>query len=290
MNAELIGQTWDKLAGRHEEVIRTFYSRLFEQYPDYKPLFSESFERQMGKMLETMAFLARVSDETEITHPKMVKLGERHSQFRLSAEDLQRFKVVFVGVLAQYCGSDWNDECQQAWYEVFEQRVIPYMTEGFKPTTPSKPDQEMKSITTRTSIRNKLIGTIKSIKPRMYHGEVILTLKGGDEIHAVLTLDSIKRLDLNEGSKAHVLIRAPHLILVKPNCGLKFSAGNYLCGKVSHILDTRLNAEITLELKGGEHLRAVVPHDAIADLGIKEGEQFCGVFKASNVVLATEEE
>jgi molybdopterin-binding protein len=51
-----------------------------------------------------------------------------------------------------------------------------------------------------------------------------------------------------------------------------------------------LNAEITLELKGGEHLRAAVPHDAIADLGIKEGEQFCGVFKASNVVLATEEE
>jgi molybdate transport system regulatory protein len=290
MNSELIGRTWDKLAGKHEEVMRAFYDRFFERYPDYKHLFAESLDRQLGKMLETMAFLARVSDETEITHPKMVRLGERHSQFRLSAEDLEKFKIVFVEILAQYCGNEWNADYQQAWDDVFEQRVIPHMTEGLKPSTPTPSPTQLKSILTRTSIRNELVGTVTSVKPRMYQGEVILTLKGGDEIHAVLTLNSISRLGLTEGRQTHILIRAPHLILAKPNCGMRFSAGNRLCGKVVHVLQARLTAEVTLELKGGDFLKAIVPQEAIADLSIQTGEELCGIFKSSNVVLAVESE
>ncbi|OQW86188.1 MAG: hypothetical protein BWK78_10310 [Thiotrichaceae bacterium IS1] len=82
MNSELLGQTWDQLAGKHHEVIQSFYDRLFQYYPHYQVLFSESLDRQREKMLDTIAFLARISDETEVTHPKMVKLGERHHQFK----------------------------------------------------------------------------------------------------------------------------------------------------------------------------------------------------------------
>ncbi|OQW86191.1 MAG: hypothetical protein BWK78_10315 [Thiotrichaceae bacterium IS1] len=138
----------------------------------------------------------------------------------------------------------------------------------------------------RISIRNQLFGTVIRIKPRIYEGEVILSLKGGDEIHAVPTLSSINRLGLTEGSQVYILIRAPHLILVN---GLRFSAGNYLTGKVVNIIHARLTAEITLELKGGDWLRVLVPQAAINELGIKEGETFGCVFKAGDVILAVEE-
>jgi len=288
MNSELLGQTWDSLAGRQEELIRTFYQRLFEKYPEYQNLFSESFERQMGKMIETMALLARVSHETEVTHPKMIKLGERHTQFKLGAEDLERFKSLFVEVLSEYCAGNWTVDCQQAWQEVFDKRVIPHMTEGLK-TTDEPSEVDMKPINNRTSIRNQLIGTVKSISRRIYHGDVVLELRGGETISATLTLQSINKMQLNEGSQVHILIRAPHLILARADSGLKFSASNRLCGQVIHIEQARLSAEITLQLKSEQRLKAIVSQEAVKDLGITEGDTVCAIFKGSNVVLAIEE-
>jgi nitric oxide dioxygenase len=135
MNTELIGKSWDKLAGRHEEVVSQFYARFFEEYPDYRRFFPENLDRQMKKMVETMALVARVSDETEVAHPHLVKVGHKHTGYQLRAEDLERFKQVFLKVVGEYCGSDWSGECQKAWTEVFDNHIIPYMMQGLGHTS-----------------------------------------------------------------------------------------------------------------------------------------------------------
>ena len=132
MNSEMIGQTWDKLSGKHEELVSTFYSRFFEEYPDYQHFFPPSMDRQMKKMIETMTLVARVSQETEIAHPQLMKLGGKHTQYQLNKEDLERFKNVFLTVLGEYAGSDWTTECQQSWHEAFDQHVVPYMMRGLE--------------------------------------------------------------------------------------------------------------------------------------------------------------
>jgi molybdate transport system regulatory protein len=286
MNTELIGQIWDQLSGKHEELVKTFYDRFFEKFPEYKPLFSDSLDRQMGKMVESMAFLARVADETEVVYPHMVKMGDKHRQFHLSKEDLEKFKEVFVEVLGEYCGGEWTSDCQRAWTEVFDQRVIPYMTQGLGNAQPRAQDKG--TLKSKTSVRNQLHGKITQIKPRSYLAEVTLSLPGDDQIRAVLALESINNLGLVEGSEAHILIRAPHLILVRADAQLKFSAANRLCGKVKNIAKARLHSEITLELKGGDLLKALVSQNAADDLQIKEGDELCGIFKATNVILAVE--
>lgn len=286
MDTELIGQIWDRLSGKHEALVKTFYDRFFEKFPEYRPLFSETFDRQMGKMVESMAFLARVADETEVVYPHMVKMGDKHRQFHLSKEDLEKFKEVFVEVLGEYCGGEWTSDCQRAWTEVFDQRVIPYMTQGLGNTQPRAQDKG--ALTTKTSVRNQLHGKITQIKPRAYQAEVNLNLQGGEQVTAILTLESINNLGLVEGSEAHILIRAPHLILVRADANLKFSAANRLCGKVKSVTKARLHSEVILELKGGDILKALVSQNALDDLQIKEGDELCGIFKATNVILAVE--
>lgn len=288
MNTELIGQAWDKLANRQTEFVQLFYKRFFEQYPDYELLFSESREREMGKMVENVARVARVAGDSEMLHPQLVKLGEKHSHFQVTKGDLENFKTVYLQVLKELCGSDWTEECGETWIEVFEQSIIPFMTEGLKLVVKPR-NQELRDLNKRTSVRNQLLGTVRSIKPRSYHGEVMLALKGGEQVLAILTLESIKKLGLTEGSQAHILIRAPHLIFVTTSSKLKFSATNCLCGTVIGLNSARLNSEIILELKGGDILKGVLPQEAIDDLGIKIGEPLCGVFKATNVILAVEE-
>jgi hemoglobin-like flavoprotein len=131
MDMQLIGRTWDHVgSGRHEQVIKSFYDRLFELYPEYRDLFPQSLDHHMKKMVDTLALLARVADETEIVHPQMMRLGAKHTSFHLKDEDLKRFQIVFVKVLSECCGEHWTDDCEKAWNGVFEQHIIPYMHHG----------------------------------------------------------------------------------------------------------------------------------------------------------------
>lgn len=131
MDMQLIGKTWDHVgSGRHEEVIQNFYGRLFQLYPEYRQLFPQSLDRHMKKMVDTLALVARVADETEIMHPQMIRLGAKHTSLQLKDEDLKRFQIVFINVLADCCGEQWTEECEKAWNGVFEQHIIPYMHHG----------------------------------------------------------------------------------------------------------------------------------------------------------------
>ena len=131
MQTELIAQSWDSLNPRHIEVIQTFYDRFFERFPNYRAMFPESMDHQMKKMVRTMAMVARLSDDQPIVAPHLTKVGDRHSVYALSEQDLQNFKDVFIEVLAEECGGQWTEDCRKAWNEAFERVIIPNMMQGF---------------------------------------------------------------------------------------------------------------------------------------------------------------
>jgi molybdate transport system regulatory protein len=146
--------------------------------------------------------------------------------------------------------------------------------------------QLMRNLNMFTSARNQFLGTITSIKQDSLHAEVVLQLKGNDQIVAMITTSSVKRLGLTEGREAYALIKAPQIILMPATAELEVSARNCLCGKVIHVTSGPVTAEVTLELPGGNTLKATVTQDAISDLRIQEGDQMCGIFKAGQVLLA----
>ena len=64
------------------------------------------------------------------------------------------------------------------------------------------------------SARNQLKGKVKSIKRGGIMSEVVVTLdKGGDEIVAAITLSSVDRLKLKEGSTVIVVIKSTEVML-----------------------------------------------------------------------------
>jgi len=289
MNLELIGRTWDLLTDKHKQLIRAFYQRFFENFPEYRPLFS-NMEQQMGRMVESMALLARVADEPEVIHPHLQKLRESHRQYYLSQEDLENFKSIFVEVISEFCGQYWNQAYQEAWDEFFEQIIIPEMVPSAESTQPQLAiAQQRPHQPSHTSINNQLTGTVIRIKPRVYHGEVTLALADGTRIFAILTLENINRLKLIESHQVYILIHDTQLILTPVKTRLKFSATNRLCGEVVAIEQAQFTAEVILKLATGEYLKALVPNDALSDLAIEVEESLGMVFKATHVVLAVEE-
>ncbi len=292
MNTEMIGQSWDKLLDKQGAFVQTFQERLFEQYPNYESLFPKPISsRAMEKMVKTIILVARV-DDFELGHPRLVRLGDKHRRFNLTREDLFNFRRVFLEVLDEYCHEHcpetWGDECVQAWNEAFDEHIIPYMTQGLeqKMTRPEK----MRIINMQTSVVNQLLGTVISIKEEALFAEVVLELKGGDRLAALVTPKGVSNLALTKGSKAYAIIKASQIMLMHAGTGLKVSARNCFCGRVKKTESGQVNAKVTLQLKSGNEFQAVVLQQMLTDLDIKAGERLCCIFKATDVILAIETE
>lgn len=146
--------------------------------------------------------------------------------------------------------------------------------------------QLMRLFDMQTSARNQYVGTVVQIKQDTLTAEVTLKLRGNNQIVASITQESLVRLALKERSEVYAIIKAPHVILTPVDSEFEFSARNCLCGKVIRLTKGVVNAEVSLELTGGQTLKAIVTMSAINDLEITEGKQLCGIFKAANVILA----
>lgn len=68
----------------------------------------------------------------------------------------------------------------------------------------------------KLSARNALKGKVKDIKPGTVNCQVVVDLNGVDEVVAVVTLDSAKKLGLEKGKEVTALVKAPLIIVGVP--------------------------------------------------------------------------
>ena len=69
---------------------------------------------------------------------------------------------------------------------------------------------------------------------------------------------------------------------------MKISARNMLKGRVKKIVRGAINSEVTLELRGGNEIVAVITNGSVDNLELKEGKEAFAVIKASNVMVAVD--
>jgi molybdopterin-binding protein len=67
---------------------------------------------------------------------------------------------------------------------------------------------------------------------------------------------------------------------------MKLSARNVLKGRVISIVRGAVNAEVTLQLPGGDLVVSIITLASVESLGLKEGVEAYAVIKASNVMIA----
>lgn len=130
MNTELIAETWGAIDDPMA-FVESFYARFFERFPGYRPLFPQQLDpRHLDKMVQTMALVARMSEDRRAIAPHVHKLGAAHKPYALAPKDLANFKAVFVEMLSLRLGPAWSSGAAEAWDQAFEQVIIPLMREG----------------------------------------------------------------------------------------------------------------------------------------------------------------
>ena len=69
---------------------------------------------------------------------------------------------------------------------------------------------------------------------------------------------------------------------------MKISARNTLAATVVKVAKGAVNAEVTLKLKGGEQVVAIITNSSVDSLGLKEGGSAYAVIKASSVMVGVD--
>ena len=138
----------------------------------------------------------------------------------------------------------------------------------------------------KASARNQFVGIVSDVLIGAVNAEVHVSLKGGDTIVASITKESAATLAIKTGLEVIVLVKAPQIIVVTDFGGYKLSARNQLKGTVTQVKPGAVNAEVDIELSGGEQVAATVTNDSVETLGLRKGQAVTAIFKAGAVILA----
>jgi hemoglobin-like flavoprotein len=78
LDLEALETSFDLIADRGDELMDTFYSRLFAAAPAARPLFPQDMKQQKTMLLAALVLLRKSLRDLDAIVPTLRKLGARH--------------------------------------------------------------------------------------------------------------------------------------------------------------------------------------------------------------------
>lgn len=142
----------------------------------------------------------------------------------------------------------------------------------------------------KSSARNQFVGTVERVRRGAVNDEVVMQLRGGEQLVAIITRESTEQLHLAPGTPVMAWIKSSSVIIaIEDEQPLRLSARNQLRGSITRITRGAVNTEVVLEIAGGNTVAATITNVSARELKLKRGLQACAVIKASMVILAVAE-
>ncbi|MBR3396714.1 MAG: TOBE domain-containing protein [Lachnospiraceae bacterium] len=135
----------------------------------------------------------------------------------------------------------------------------------------------------KLSARNQLKGTVTKVTDGAVNGIVTIDVNG-TPVSATISMTAISELGLEAGKTAYAVIKATEVMVGKGE-HLPLSARNQFPGKVVSVDKGAVNSIVKLEVLGGNVMSATISNNAVAELGLKEGDDALAVVKATSVMV-----
>lgn len=119
MNAELLKESFDLIAPRKDEFARSFYERLFADYPQTRSLFAADMRRQERALMAAIATVVAGVRKGENIVPLLRELGAKHKGFGATAEHYPAVGATLLATMRDYLGPQFTSEVEGAWTEAY---------------------------------------------------------------------------------------------------------------------------------------------------------------------------
>jgi methyl-accepting chemotaxis protein len=115
LDIDALETSFDLLAPRGEELVLTFYERLFARAPEVRPLFGTDLRRQRAMLLRALVLVRRSLRELDSILPLLRDLGARHVAYGARPEHYPVVAEVLVESMAELAGPAWRARDNAAW-------------------------------------------------------------------------------------------------------------------------------------------------------------------------------
>ena len=112
--------SFDLIAPRGDELVDTFYARLFAAAPAVRPLFDGiDLQRQKTMLLGALVLLRKSLRNLDPIVPKLREMGARHVAYGAEPAHYPVVGEVLIGAMAKVAGDAWEPRFAQAWETAF---------------------------------------------------------------------------------------------------------------------------------------------------------------------------
>lgn len=130
LNVELLESSFSEIKERKTEFTTCFYTNLFTDYPEVKPLFTKTdMEEQQKKLFQSLVFTVESLRKPDVLTSALTGLGSRHVQYGVLPEHYPMVGSTLLKSFAICLQQAWTSDTEQAWIEAYA-AVTQLMLEG----------------------------------------------------------------------------------------------------------------------------------------------------------------
>jgi hemoglobin-like flavoprotein len=118
-DAKLLNASLEVVADRADELIASFYGRLFNEYPAVRPMFPANMDAQHDKLLGAIIALVTNYENPEALRPTLEALGAKHDGWGVRPEHYTAVAGCLLATLREYAGDAFTPEVEGAWVRAY---------------------------------------------------------------------------------------------------------------------------------------------------------------------------
>ncbi len=119
-SVKLLRDSFDAIKPRADQLARTFYRTLFENYPEVEPLFAHvDMTAQRKKLIQAISVVVANADKPERLEEVATDLGARHVAYGAEPAHYDAVGESLLSALASVAGPLWSKQLAKAWGDAY---------------------------------------------------------------------------------------------------------------------------------------------------------------------------
>lgn len=120
LNVEVLEQSFERVKPYATQFSSSFYQNLLNDYPQLKPLFTNTtMAEQEKKLIMSLVLVVENLRNPGYLTTVLQQLGERHVRYGAMREHYPLVGAALLKTLESYLGTEWTPEVKQAWIDAY---------------------------------------------------------------------------------------------------------------------------------------------------------------------------
>ncbi len=123
LNIDLLERNFASIVPKASELTTVFYTHLFKNHPELRPMFPTEMAVQKKKLGASLALVVANLRNPKVLTASLGELGIRHIDYNVKREHYPIIGKNLLVTLAEISGDQWTEELEEAWAQAYEDVV-----------------------------------------------------------------------------------------------------------------------------------------------------------------------